>query len=765
LPNNSSIIQKGLIEEINGGSIQGNNLFHSFNQFSVSPGQTAYFNNIDSIVNVIGRVTGNNISFISGILKANGNANLFLLNPNGIIFGQGATLNIGGSFLASTAYSINFSDGFRFESKTATDSFVSSTSPVSLSLGQSPSSISINGQGHSLASGVFTPVRGAGVSSNDLRVAPGESIILVGGNIDFDGGILTVQNGKIEIGSASNGDVQLIPLNGFFTTDYSSIKNFEDITLKNRSLLDTSGLISGLIKLQGKNISLKDGSVILIQNQGFFESGNIELTASNSINVSGTEPTIRIIGGLLTESLNIGNGGNIIISSPILNLIQGGSVSTRTFTFGNAGDIFVDTSISTTVDGYSPITPALTSNISSFSGLKSFGNSGNININSKNLNLYKGGTIGSFTRSSGNGGAIKINVSDSISLDGESQNLQGSNISTSTFGSGTAGDIKIATSKLRLTNGAFIFNSTVNSGNGGSVFIKASDLVLIQGNPATSSLIDASAIIGDPFLKLVYGLPDFPSGDAGSLTIDSPNLIISNNAGIFVGNEGSGNAGELRLNSKNITVNSGSIAATTQSGNGGLVGIKTANLVLTNGQILASAKGGGQGGNVTIISDVLAGNNSFISANAEEGKGGKIIVNTQGLIFDTNNITATSEGGPSLNGTVQINSSTVTFQPHTELASNLLISPPIACSNDSRSRLKVITSSDLDLSDDQLEAVARENNLPLFLDGNGKKVPLIEIQGWVPVGSNQVQTVAVIGNPRSSQDYLASGCKTLSLHE
>lgn len=765
LPNNSSVFQKGIIQEINGGTVKGSNLFHSFSQFSVAPGQTAYFNNIDSITNIIGRVTGNDISFISGILKANGNANLFLLNPNGIIFGQGATLNIGGSFLASTAHSINFIDGFRFESKTSKDSFVSSASPVSLSLGQSSGSITINDQGHSLVSGVFTPVRGAGLSNNGLRVKSGKSIILIGGNINLDGGVLTAQNGRIEIGSATDGDVRLAPLNGFFTTDYSKISNFEDINFRNRSLLDTSGILAGSIKLQGRNISFNDGSVALIQNQGLFTSGTIELIASNSIDISGTDSIAKIIGGLQTESLSIGDGGNIIISSPILNLIEGGTVSTRTYTFGNAGNIFVNTSISTTVDGYSPVTPDILSNISSFSGLKSSGNSGNIIINSKNLYLYKGGTIGSFTRSSGSGGAININVADTIELNGVSSNSNRSNISTSTFSSGTAGGINITTSRLLLKNGAFIFSATVNSGNGGDVVIKASDQVLIQGNSEISSLIDSAAIIGDPIFKLLFGLPDFPSGDAGSLTIDSPNLTISNNAEIFVGNEGSGNAGELRINSKNITINNGRISATTQSGNGGLVNIKTEKLILTNGQIFASARGGGQGGDVLITSDVLAGNNSSIRANAEEGKGGTITINTQGLIFDINNITASSQKGTEFNGSVKINSNTVTFQPQAELVSNLLLSPPIACGSDSRSRLKVITSSDLDLSDDQLEAVASENNVPLFLDGSGKKVPLIEIQGWVPVGSNQVQTVAVIGNPTSSQSYIASRCKTLSLHE
>jgi filamentous hemagglutinin family protein len=765
LPTNSTVTPQGSVDEINGGSINGKNLYHSFAQFSVSPGRTAYFNNANTITNIIGRITGNDISSIYGVLKANGNANLFLFNPNGIVFGLGSSLNIGGSFLASTANSINFSDGFRFESKNYdNNSSLSGNSPISLSLGQSPGSITVNGNGHNLRSGVFTPVEGVGLSSNGLRVKSGKSILLIGGDINLNGGVITAPNGRIDLGSISNGDINLTPLDNFFTMDYSGASSFRNIILENRSLLDTSGLFSGSIQLQSGKILIKDGSVIVIQNQGSSTSGRINLVASDSVDISGTDPIAKIIGGLLTESLGRGAGGDISISSPKLHLINGASVSTRNYTLGNAGNIFINTPIYTIVDGFSTFSPDIVSNIISFSGLNSIGNSGNISINSKDIYVNNGGVIASLTRAKGTGGTVNINATNSVTLDGKSSNLKGSHISTATFSSGTAGDLNITTAQLQVLNGAYISNTTVNSGNGGNTTIKASNFILIQGGTEDFSFIDASARPGDPIFKRVYNLPDIPTGDAGNITIESPNVTVSN-SGILVGNEGSGNAGEVNIVSKNITLNKGRISSTTQGGNGGLVKISTSNLIMIDGEIIASAKGKGNGGNISIQSKVLAGKNSFIRANAERGNGGEVSINTQGLIFDVNNISATSQKGTEFNGSVKIDSNTVSFQPQPELISKLLISDPITCSTGNRSRQRVITSSDLDLSDDQLETIALENNIPLFLDGAGKTVPLIEIQGWVPTGNGQSQTVAVIGNPSPSTSYIASGCKTLSLHE
>lgn len=189
LGSESSIITPKLIDgqsidQIDGGAVRGTNLYHSFEQFSVSAGSTAHFNNAINIQNIISRVTGNSISNIDGILKANGTANLFLINPNGIVFGSNASLNIGGSFVASTASSLNFADGTKFSATSPqTTPLLTLSVPIGLQFGATAAPI--RNQSQAKPDGAVNIFR-QGVG---LQVQQGKTLALIGGDITLEGEI------------------------------------------------------------------------------------------------------------------------------------------------------------------------------------------------------------------------------------------------------------------------------------------------------------------------------------------------------------------------------------------------------------------------------------------------------------------------------------------------------------------------------------------------------------------------------------------------
>jgi filamentous hemagglutinin family protein len=153
---NSNVTHGCIICLINGGTTRGDNLFHSFSEFSIPKNGEAVFNNNLAIKNIFTRVTGTSVSNIDGVIKTNGIANLFLINPNGIVFDANASLNLEGSLIASTANSIKFADGSVFSTIAPQSTQLLTVNVlIGLSFGNSPQAIKVQGQGHQLSSQEF----------------------------------------------------------------------------------------------------------------------------------------------------------------------------------------------------------------------------------------------------------------------------------------------------------------------------------------------------------------------------------------------------------------------------------------------------------------------------------------------------------------------------------------------------------------------------------------------------------------------------------
>ena len=669
---------------IESGVRTSDHLFHSFSEFSVPSNGSAFFNNAADIANIFSRVTGGNISNIDGLIRANGNANLFLINPAGIIFGQNASLNIGGSFFATTAESVVFGNGMEFSATEPNQApLLTINITPGLQMGTNPGNITVNGPGYTIATENPFIV----TSFTGLRVGVGNTLALIGGEITLDGGIIAADSGSIELASVTEGLVNLTQTSETWQFSYEAVQNFGNVELLSLALADASGQGSGSIQVHGQNISLLGGSRMLLQNRGLQPGGALNLTASDSVKLIGTDNNDGELGSvLMTETIGGGEAADIVISSQHLLLSQGSGIASRTFTPARGGDIRINATESIQLREFSPINPSNGSDITTstwrsgtagdltvstkqltidsqqlLSVALDDGKGGNITLLTEHLRLLDGGVVASTASESGQGGNITVNAQSTELIGFNSNNFIASAFSTSTRGRNKAGDLTINTGRLVLKDGGRVGAATFNSGRAGTIIINALESVEVSGTVPGSvnpSLIISSANVLDQVLQQQLGLPRIPSGDSDSVIINTPVLRVTDGAQVTVRNDGTGNAGDLEINAGQIFLNNqAAINASTQSGEIGNINLQiTDNLLLRNGSTITTEAGGtGDGGNIIINSDLVTLlESSFIKADANQGNGGNISITTQGLfVFPDSAITASSQFG--VDGVISIN--------------------------------------------------------------------------------------------------------------
>ena len=615
LPNNSVVTPKDGIMEITEGSAAGDNLFHSFEQFSVLNGQTAYFDHALTIENIISRVTGDAISEIDGLIQANGTANLFLINPNGIVFGENAALDIGGSFIGTTANSLKFADDSEFSATNPESPLLTVNIPVGLQFGGDHGDIIVKGTGHSAFFDFDTFTIDRFERNLGLAVESGNTLALVGGDILLEGGNLTAEAGNIELGSvAEAGTVGLAADELGFTFDYGELSGGV-INLADQASIDVSGNGSGNIQLQGDSLNLTDGSAIFAETEGD-GTGGLTVIKTNQVNILGNDPD-EIIPSSIWSDVYLdatGDGGSVQIDTENLLLKDGGQVNVNTFSLGDAGNLTVKAN-EIKVIGESPIYGDFISSLSAQADIFLTGTGGNISLETDSLFVSDGAQINASTFGDGEAGNIAI-VADQVELSGGSElGVSGIFVSAEDYSTGNGGNLDLDANNLLVKNGAQIVAATSGEGDAGNLNITAQNIELSGDSELASSGIFVST-------------ESYSTGNGGNLNLEADNLLVENGAQIVANTFGEGDAGSMTIEASLIELTgtseenaaSGVFSAVEPDalGQGGNIAITTEQLQVSDGALLnAVTYSEGNGGNIAITTEQL-----------QVSQGGQIAVTT-----------------------------------------------------------------------------------------------------------------------------------------
>ena len=663
-------IKGAAADQIDGGAIRGSNLFHSFREFNIGDGQRVYFSNPSGINNILGRVTGNNPSDILGTLGVNGNANLFLINPNGIIFGKNASLDVGKSFYATTANSIKFGELGEFNAtnpQSPSPLLTINPSAFFFNVGTNPGSIINQSRATQTLQG--TPTDG-------LQVPNGQTLLLLGGNVTIDDGRLIARGGRVEIGAvAGTGSVGL---NANGSLSFPDTIQRADVVFNNQALADVTFANAGDIGVTARNIDVLQGSGLLAGIQtglGTVDSqaGDITLNATGEVRL--TASLSRIENNVSPNA--IGKGGNVKITANSLVLSNRGQIRARTLGVGNAGNIVITTER----------TYFNNSDASSRVEETGRGNSGNLQITTDTLEVTNLSQLSASTLGIGDAGNVIITANRASIIDSDILSRVGRTAR------GKGGNVQITANILEVINGGGLITNVIGIGDAGNIIINARDRVLFSGQSADGQF--TAGAFSEVFLPNARG-------NGGNIQITTKTLEVTNGGELFAGTSGVGNAGNIIILADNILfsgispsgIASGAFTFVSKTGNGkgGNLQISAKNLEVTNGALMSAYTDGiGDAGNVQISTNTLEVTNGaqLIAATFGTGDAGNILINATKTVNIAGTTPQTRRSGIfvrsqasggageiSINApTIQLNQGTLSAESATVNGGNITLNP------------------------------------------------------------------------------------------
>jgi filamentous hemagglutinin family protein len=673
----------------------GANLFQSFGIFGLNAGESATFTGPAGIANIIGRVTGGSPSAIDGLIRSTiAGANLFLINPFGIVFGPNATVNVSGSFHASTADYLRLADGALFKAVNPNGSTLSAAPPAAFGfLTSTPAPIGVYGSslgapGLELVGGPVTITSGTLTAPSGMihiasAAGPGEipidptqpasvtafGPVAIGGGAALDvtgGGSVFIRAGTLSIdasriesinGAASGGDIVLQADSSIALGDGAAVLAMArgsgggaDVSIAapagavaidaSRVLTGTTGSgSSGNLTISAANLTLTDAAAIDSETSGAGNAGAVTVAVTGALSIDGAGNAGATLPGIGSVAGASGNAGAVTVTAGSLTLTNYGAVRTVASGSGSAGDVSVAVAGALTIDGGNLVideNTGVSTGISSWTLAGSSGDTGNVGVTAGSIAIASIGGIGNITQGSGNTGSVRVDAAGALSiigtpLTGHFGFFTGITSQTGAGSTGAASDVTVDAGSLTLLNKGEILSTTFGAGPGGNVVVNVAGALVINGFAAG---IFANAEPGS-------------TSPAGDVTVNAGTVSVLDQGEIASDTFGSGNAGQVTVTAGQISLASeGTISSSTFSaGNGGNVTVVATDLlsivgppgntkILTGITSESNPGSTGNAGSVAVTAGglSLADHGEISSATFGTGNGGSVTVMVTGLL-------------------------------------------------------------------------------------------------------------------------------------